>query len=114
MRFNEGIDIKIVYCDDTPSEYIDDVTRNDILDILDGTHNVCKIVDVSGSKKKVVWTDEYGFERAYESKKSTRKSMKESKKFNPDDYFYELIQLNGRKFKDWMIFFATKKSTITD
>lgn len=75
----EGIDIKIVYCDDTPSEYIDDVTMNDIYDILDSSSDICKIVDVSGSKKKVVWTDEYGFERAYESKKSARKSMKESK-----------------------------------
>lgn len=79
MRFNEGIDIKIVYCDDTPSEYIDDVTMNDIYDILDSSSDICKIVDVSGSKKKVVWTDEYGFERAYESKKSARKSLKESK-----------------------------------
>ena len=78
MRFNEGIDIKIVYCDDTPSEYIDDVTMNDIYDILDSSSDICKIVDVSGSKKKVVWTDEYGFERAYESKKSARKSIKES------------------------------------
>lgn len=73
----EGIDIKIVYCDDTPSEYIDDVTMNDIYDILDSSSDICKIVDVSGSKKKVVWTDEYGFERAYESKKSARKSLTE-------------------------------------
>lgn len=79
MRFNEGIDIKIVYCDDTPSEYIDDVTMNDIYDILDSSSDICKIVDVSGSKKKVVWTDEYGFEKAYkESKKSIHKSMKEN------------------------------------
>lgn len=75
MRFNEGIDIKIVYCDDTPSEYIDDVTMNDIYDILDSSSDICKIVDVSGSKKKVVWTDEYGFERAYESKKSLTEKM---------------------------------------
>lgn len=72
----EGIDIKVIYCDDTPSEYIDDVTMNDIYDILDSSSDICKIVDVSGSKKKVVWTDEYGFERAYESKKSAKKSDK--------------------------------------
>ena len=85
MRLNEGIDIKIVYCDDTPSEYIDDVTMNDIYDILDSSLNICKIVDVSGNKKKVVWTDEYGFERAYELKKSAKKSLKESK----IDYVFE-------------------------
>jgi len=74
----EGIDIKIVYADDTPSEYIDDVTHNDILDIIEESPEVYKIFDVSGSKKKLVWSDEYGFERAYESKKSTRKGLKES------------------------------------
>lgn len=73
----EGIDVKIVYADDTPSEYIDDVTRNDILDIIEESPEVYKIFDVSGSKKKLVWSDEYGFERAYESKKSVRKSIKE-------------------------------------
>ena len=73
----EGIDVKIVYADDTPSEYIDDVTHNDILDIIEESPEVYKIFDVSGSKKKLVWSDEYGFERAYESKKSARKSMKE-------------------------------------
>lgn len=75
----EGIDVKIVYADDTPSEYIDDVTHNDILDIIEESPEVYKIFDVSGSKKKLVWSDEYGFERAYESKKSARKSIKESK-----------------------------------
>lgn len=74
----EGIDVKIVYADDTPSEYIDDVTHNDILDIIEESPEVYKIFDVSGSKKKLVWSDEYGFERAYESKKSARKSLKES------------------------------------
>lgn len=73
----EGIDVKIVYADDTPSEYIDDVTHNDILDIIEESPEVYKIFDVSGSKKKLVWSDEYGFERAYESKKSVRKSIKE-------------------------------------
>ena len=73
----EGIDVKIVYSDDTPSEYIDDVTHNDILDIIEESPEVYKIFDISGSKKKLVWSDEYGFERAYESKKSARKSMKE-------------------------------------
>lgn len=73
----EGIDVKIVYADDTPSEYIDDVTRSDILDIIEESPEVYKIFDVSGSKKKLVWSDEYGFERAYESKKSVRKSIKE-------------------------------------
>ena len=73
----EGIDVKIVYSDDTPSEYIDDVTHNDILDIIEESPEVYKIFDVSGSKKKLVWSDEYGFERAYESKKSVRKSIKE-------------------------------------
>ena len=73
----EGIDVKIVYADDTPSEYIDDVTHNDILDIIEESPEVYKIFDVSGSKKKLVWSDEYGFERAYESKKSLRKSLKE-------------------------------------
>lgn len=73
----EGIDVKIVYADDTPSEYIDDVTHNDILDIIEESPEVYKIFDISGSKKKLVWSDEYGFERAYESKKSARKSMKE-------------------------------------
>ena len=74
----EGIDVKIVYADDTPSEYIDDVTRSDILDIIEESPEVYKIFDVSGSKKKLVWSDEYGFERAYESKKSARKNLKES------------------------------------
>ena len=74
----EGIDVKIVYADDTPSEYIDDVTRSDILDIIEESPEVYKIFDVSGSKKKLVWSDEYGFERAYESKKSVKKSLKES------------------------------------
>ena len=73
----EGIDVKIVYADDTPSEYIDDVTHNDILDIIEESPEVYKIFDISGSKKKLVWSNEYGFERAYESKKSARKSMKE-------------------------------------
>ena len=73
----EGIDVKIVYSDDTPSEYIDDVTHNDILEIIEESPEVYKIFDVSGSKKKLVWSDEYGFERAYESKKSVRKSIKE-------------------------------------
>ena len=75
----EGIDVKIVYADDTPSEYIDDVTHNDILDIIEELPEVYKIFDVSGSKKKLVWSDEYGFERAYESKKSARKSLREFK-----------------------------------
>ena len=99
----EGIDVKIVYADDTPSEYIDDITRSDILDIIEESPEVYKIFDVSGSKKKLVWSDEYGFERAYESKKSAIKSLKE-KKFNPNDYFYELIELNGKQYKDWTVF----------
>lgn len=103
MRFNEGIDIKIVYCDDTPSEYIDDVTMNDIYDILDGSSDICKIVDVSGSKKKVVWTDEYGFERAYKSKKFVRKSMKESKDtdfFNAMAKKFNFTKDEIKKYKD--------------
>ena len=78
MELKEGIDIKIVYLDDTPTEYIDDVTHNDILDILEEPLAIYKIYDVSGSKKKLVWSDEGGFERAYESKKSVRKNIKES------------------------------------
>ena len=74
----EGINVKIVYSDDTPSEYIDDVTHNDILEIIEESPEVYKIFDISGSKKKLVWSDEYGFERAYESKKSVKKSLKES------------------------------------
>ena len=89
MRLKEEIDIKVIYCDDTPSEYIDDVTMNDIYDILDSSPEICKILDVSGSKKKVVWTDEYGFERAYESKKSVKKSMKESK---DTDFFNAMVK----------------------
>lgn len=77
----EGIDVKIVYADDTPSEYIDDVTHNDILDIIEESPEVYKIFDVSGSKKKLVWSDEYGFERAYESKKSARKKFERIIKF---------------------------------
>lgn len=38
-----------------------------------------------------------------ESKKSARKSLKE-KKFNPNDYFYELWELNGKRYKDWTVF----------
>lgn len=73
----ESIDIKVIYSDDSPADYIDDVTKNDIQDIIDTTPNVYKIVDVTGSKKKTIWTDEYGFERAYESKKFARKSITE-------------------------------------
>lgn len=94
----EGIDIKIVYCDDTPSEYIDDVTMNDIYDILDSSSDICKIVDVSGSKKKVVWTDEYGFERAYESKKSLKEMKIDDKK---------LFKIFKEKYEELSIF--TKK-----
>ena len=88
----EGIDVKIVYSDDTPSEYIDDVTHNDILDIIEESPEVYKIFDVSGSKKKLVWSDEYGFERAYESKKS----MKEGK----DSAFYDGIAKEFHFSKD--------------
>lgn len=97
------MDIKLVYCDDEPSEYIDDVTMNDIYDIIESTPNICKIVDVSGSKKKVVWTDEYGFERAYESKKSVRKSMKESKDtdfFNAMAKKFNFTKDELKKYKD--------------
>ena len=92
----EGIDVKIVYADDTPSEYIDDVTHNDILDIIEESPEVYKIFDISGSKKKLVWSDEYGFERAYESKKSARKSMKEGK----DSAFYDGIAKEFHFSKD--------------
>ena len=45
MRLKEEIDIKVIYCDDTPSEYIDDdVTMNDIYDILDSSPEICKIL----------------------------------------------------------------------
>ena len=53
MRLIEGIDVKIVYADDTPSEYIDDVTHNDILDIIEESLEVYKIFDVIGSKKNL-------------------------------------------------------------
>ena len=92
----EGIDVKIVYSDDTPSEYIDDVTHNDILEIIEESPEVYKIFDISGSKKKLVWSDEYGFERAYESKKSARKSMKEGK----DSAFYDGIAKEFHFSKD--------------
>lgn len=92
----EGIDVKIVYSDDTPSEYIDDVTHNDILEIIEELPEVYKIFDVSGSKKKLVWSDEYGFERAYEPKKSARKSMKEGK----DSAFYDGIAKEFHFSKD--------------
>ena len=36
-------------------------------------------------------------------KKSATKSIKE-KKFNPNDYFYELWELNGKRYKDWTVF----------
>lgn len=85
----EGIDIKIEYCDDTPSEYIDDVTMNDIYDILDSSSDICKIVDVSGSKKKVVWTDEYGFEKAY------KESLKES---NIPNKVYDILDKLASNF----------------
>ena len=88
----EGIDVKIVYADDTPSEYIDDVTHNDILDIIEESPEVYKIFDVSGSKKKLVWSDEYGFERAYESKESAKKSLKER-----DDTIF------SKDVKRWML-----------
>jgi hypothetical protein len=103
MRLKEEIDIKVIYCDDTPSEYIDDVTMNDIYDIIDSSPEICKILDVSGSKKKVVWTDEYGFERAYESKKSTCKSMKESKDtdfFNAMAKKFNFTKDEIKKYKD--------------
>lgn len=111
MRFNEGIDIKIVYCDDTPSEYIDDVTMNDIYDILDSSSDICKIVDVSGSKKKVVWTDEYGFERAYESKKSARKSLKESYNKKDGDK-YKIIGYKGKN--ETFVIYASKRNGVFD
>ena len=86
----------VVYSDDTPSEYIDDVTHNDILEIIEESPEVYKIFDISGSKKKLVWSDEYGFERAYESKKSARKSMKEGK----DSAFYDGIAKEFHFSKD--------------
>jgi len=95
MRLTEGIDIKIVYADDTPSEYIDDVTHNDILDIIEESPEVYKIFDVSGSKKKLVWSDEYGFERAYESKKFVRKSLKERKKFQYGEEIIKFLDKYG-------------------
>ena len=66
----EGIDVKIVYWDDTPTDYLDDVTRNDIID-LENDANVYKIIDVTNGKKKTIYLAE--------SKKSVRKSIKESK-----------------------------------
>lgn len=64
----EGIDVKIVYWDDTPTDYLDDVTRNDIVD-LENDANVYKIIDVTNGKKKTIYLAE--------SKKSSRKSLKE-------------------------------------
>ena len=97
----ESIDIKVIYSDDSPADYIDDVTKNDIQDIIDTTPNVYKIVDVTGSKKKTIWTDEYGFERAYESKKSSRKSLKEGIDDEPlggsSDGYYTLYLSDKRQ-----------------
>ena len=90
----EGIDVKIVYWDDTPTDYLDDVTRNDIVD-LENDANVYKIIDVTNGKKKTIYLAE--------SKKGKKNSLKE-KKFNPNDYFYELWELNGKKYKDWTVF----------
>lgn len=90
----EGIDVKIVYWDDTPTDYLDDITRNDIVD-LENDANVYKIIDVTNGKKKTIYLAE--------SKKGKKNSLKE-KKFNPNDYFYELIELNGKKYKDWTVF----------
>ncbi len=90
----EGIDVKIVYWDDTPTDYLDDVTRNDIVD-LENDANVYKIIDVTNGKKKTIYLAE--------SKKGKKNFLKE-KKFNPNDYFYELIELNGKKYKDWTVF----------
>lgn len=70
MNLKESIDIKIIYWDDEPTEYLDDVTHNDIVDIQNDP-NVYKIVDVTNGKKKTIYLAE--------SKKSTRKSIKESK-----------------------------------
>ena len=66
----EGIDVKIVYWDDTPTDYLDDVTRNDIVD-LENDANVYKIIDVTNGKKKTIYLAE--------SKKFTRKSLREFK-----------------------------------
>lgn len=90
----EGIDVKIVYWDDTPTDYLDDVTRNDIVD-LENDANVYKIIDVTNGKKKTIYLAE--------SKKGKKNSLKE-KKFNPNDYFYELWELNGKRYKDWTVF----------
>lgn len=91
----EGIDIKVIYADDTPSEYIDDVTHNDILDIIDSSSEIYKIIDVSGNKNKTVWTDEYGFERAYESKK-IKKSFIEKNTVNYWNKLHNIIPLDVR------------------
>ena len=68
----EGIDVKIVYWDDTPTDYLDDVTRNDIVD-LENDANVYKIIDITNGKKKTIYLAE--------SKKFVKKLLKESKRF---------------------------------
>jgi len=86
----EGIDVKIVYWDDTPTDYLDDVTRNDIID-LENDANVYKIIDVTNGKKKTIYLDE--------SKKSARKSLKES-----TDEDFSLYDLNKHDpfVKEWV------------
>ena len=49
--------VKIVYWDDTPTDYLDDVTRNDIVD-LENDANVYKIIDVTNGKKKTIYLAE--------------------------------------------------------
>lgn len=55
--FNGEIDIKIVYWDDTPSEYWDDVTNNELID-LKNDGNVYKIIDVTNGKKKTIYIND--------------------------------------------------------
>lgn len=61
------MDIKIVYWDDTPTDYIDDVSKNDIADLYNDA-NVYKIIDVTNGKKKTIYLAESN---------KTRNSLKE-------------------------------------
>ena len=95
MNLKESIDIKIIYWDDEPTEYLDDVTHNDIVDIQNDP-NVYKIVDVTNGKKKTIYLAE--------SKKSVRKSLNEKVDskfkytFNHSKDGYEIMQFDDYNF----------------
>ena len=78
-----SIDTHSLYCDDKINYY------------GASNLNVYKIIDVTNGKKKTIYLAE--------SQKGKKNSLKE-KKFNPNDYFYELWELNGKKYKDWTVF----------